>query len=110
MIIIGYLFLFKSDLCFITNTYPKEGNLANNIFQGIQSPSEAAVSALPNIRREQITLTKFLGSGAFGEVFEGIARNLQDQEDTTKVAVKVKNYLILMYSRIYIASLNLAYT
>lgn len=37
--------------------------------------------------RDQITLTKFLGSGAFGEVFEGVARGLQSGD--TKVAIKV---------------------
>lgn len=39
--------------------------------------------------RDQITLTKFLGSGAFGEVFEGKAKGLLGNEIETKVAVKV---------------------
>ena len=35
-------------------------------------------------------LTKFLGSGAFGEVFEGSAKNIiTDSSGETKVAVKV---------------------
>ncbi|XP_041979738.1 proto-oncogene tyrosine-protein kinase ROS isoform X2 [Aricia agestis] len=54
--------------------------------QGVHLPSDAEIAGLPHIRREQITLTKFLGSGAFGEVFEGIARNLISGD--TKVAVK----------------------
>uniref|UniRef100_A0A1B0CKJ2 Fibronectin type-III domain-containing protein n=1 Tax=Lutzomyia longipalpis TaxID=7200 RepID=A0A1B0CKJ2_LUTLO len=33
--------------------------------------SESDVASLPQIRRDQITMTKFLGSGAFGEVYEG---------------------------------------
>lgn len=41
------------------------------------------------LHRDQITLTKFLGSGAFGEVFEGVARGLQTGD--TKVAIKVRN-------------------
>ncbi|KOB64926.1 Tyrosine-protein kinase receptor [Operophtera brumata] len=40
---------------------------------GVHCPTDAEISNLPHIRREQIRLTKFLGSGAFGEVFEGIA-------------------------------------
>ncbi|XP_014249043.1 proto-oncogene tyrosine-protein kinase ROS [Cimex lectularius] len=49
----------------------------------------APVSLLPHLRRDQITLSKFLGSGAFGEVFEGQARNLPNSEsDITRVAVK----------------------
>ncbi|GLH07146.1 Protein sevenless [Gryllus bimaculatus] len=52
-------------------------------------PGDAELALLPHIRRDQITLTKFLGSGAFGEVFEGIARNLAGMGDTeTRVAIK----------------------
>uniref|UniRef100_A0A8D9DZJ2 receptor protein-tyrosine kinase n=2 Tax=Cacopsylla melanoneura TaxID=428564 RepID=A0A8D9DZJ2_9HEMI len=47
-------------------------------------PTDADIAALPKIKRDQITLVKFLGSGAFGEVFEGAARNLEE----TRVAVK----------------------
>ncbi|CAH2047113.1 unnamed protein product, partial [Iphiclides podalirius] len=56
--------------------------------QGVLSPTEAELSALPHVRREHITLNKFLGSGAFGEVFEGVARQLADSPAETKVAVK----------------------
>ncbi|XP_012264218.2 proto-oncogene tyrosine-protein kinase ROS isoform X2 [Athalia rosae] len=44
-------------------------------------------SALPKIKREQITLAKFLGSGAFGEVFQGDAKDL-DGPGITRVAIK----------------------
>ncbi|XP_076667958.1 receptor protein-tyrosine kinase sevenless isoform X2 [Andrena cerasifolii] len=44
-------------------------------------------STLPKIRREQITLAKFLGSGAFGEVFQGNAMDL-DRPGVTPVAIK----------------------
>ncbi|KAM3965054.1 LOW QUALITY PROTEIN: receptor protein-tyrosine kinase sevenless [Aphomia sociella] len=56
--------------------------------QGVYCPSHAELAGLPHIRREQITLTKFLGSGAFGEVFEGIARQINGSTTDTKVAVK----------------------
>ncbi|XP_026685733.1 insulin receptor-like, partial [Diaphorina citri] len=48
------------------------------------TPTDADIAALPKIKRDQITLIKFLGSGAFGEVFEGTAKNLEE----TKVAIK----------------------
>ncbi|XP_074649999.1 proto-oncogene tyrosine-protein kinase ROS-like [Tubulanus polymorphus] len=52
-------------------------------------PSEEEIAKLPHFRRDQLTLTKFLGSGAFGEVFEGCATNiLGDSTGETKVAVK----------------------
>ncbi|KAG7201761.1 hypothetical protein KM043_004482 [Ampulex compressa] len=44
-------------------------------------------SALPKIRREQITLAKFLGSGMFGEVFQGNAKDLEGP-GITSVAIK----------------------
>lgn len=54
-------------------------------------PTDDDIAALPHCRRDQLMLTKFLGSGAFGEVFEGLARNiLGDDSGKTKVAVKVR--------------------
>jgi len=48
------------------------------------------VASLKHISRDQIKLTMFLGSGAFGEVFEGVATNiLSENSGCTKVAVKV---------------------
>ncbi|XP_025159700.1 proto-oncogene tyrosine-protein kinase ROS isoform X2 [Harpegnathos saltator] len=44
-------------------------------------------SALPKIRREQITLAKFLGSGAFGKVYQGKAKDLEGS-GVTPVAIK----------------------
>lgn len=54
-----------------------------------ECPSEADLASMPKIAREQITLTNFLGSGAFGEVFEGTARNLGPGGTELKVAIKV---------------------
>ena len=56
-------------------------------------PTDEDIAALPHFRRDQLTLTKFLGSGAFGEVFEGIARNiLSNSSGESRVAVKVGVY------------------
>lgn len=43
--------------------------------------------------RDQISLNKFLGSGAFGEVFEGKAKGIRDEMEM-KVAIKVRNIII----------------
>ncbi|KAL6432291.1 hypothetical protein ACFW04_006732 [Cataglyphis niger] len=45
-------------------------------------------SALPKIKQEQITLAKFLGSGAFGKVFQGNAKDLEGP-GITPVAIKM---------------------
>jgi hypothetical protein len=39
-------------------------------------PTDGDIAKLPHFRRDQLMLTKFLGSGAFGEVFEGSAKNI----------------------------------
>ena len=53
-------------------------------------PTDGDIAKLPHFRRDQLMLTKFLGSGAFGEVFEGSAKNIiTDSSGETKVAVKV---------------------
>jgi len=49
------------------------------------------VASLKHFTRDQIKLTMFLGSGAFGEVFEGVGTNiLSETSGCTKVAVKVQ--------------------
>lgn len=61
-------------------------------------PTDREIAMLPHIRREHITLTKFLGSGAFGEVFEGKAKNLPGSRGVeTRVAVKVKAISVLQH-------------
>lgn len=58
-------------------------------------PTEEDIASLPHFRRDQLLLTKFLGSGAFGEVFEGLASNiLSEDSGNTKVAVKVCSTLL----------------
>ena len=55
-------------------------------------PTEADVAALPHFGRQRLQLTKFLGSGAFGEVFEGVARDIHREDSgNTRVAVKVSS-------------------
>lgn len=67
--------------CWITST---------NILYNAGPLIESDVAALPQIKREQITMTHFLGSGAFGKVYEGIVSNV-DGELETRVAIKVSN-------------------
>ena len=62
-------------------------------------PTDDDIAALPHFRRDQLVLCKFLGSGAFGEVFEGLAKNIiNETSGDTKVAVKVSE---LEITRIY---------
>ena len=57
-------------------------------------PTDEDIAALPHFHREQLILIKFLGSGAFGEVFEGMANNIiSNDSGDTKVAVKVRRML-----------------
>ncbi|KAH9525303.1 hypothetical protein Btru_001020 [Bulinus truncatus] len=51
--------------------------------------TDEEIAKLPHFSRNQLMLTMFLGSGAFGEVFEGLAKNiLGDSTGETKCAVK----------------------
>ncbi|XP_059177002.1 proto-oncogene tyrosine-protein kinase ROS-like isoform X2 [Physella acuta] len=51
--------------------------------------TDEEIAKLPHFSRNQLVLTMFLGSGAFGEVFEGLAKNiLGDSTGETKCAVK----------------------
>jgi len=60
------------------------------------------VASLQHISRDQIKLTMFLGSGAFGEVFEGVATNiLGENSGCTKVAVKVQYRRVCVFTDLY---------
>lgn len=68
---------------------PRRSNFIQNtnILYQTELPTSDNLVMLTHIRRDQITLTTFLGSGAFGEVFEGKAYGIGNGE--MKVAVKV---------------------
>ncbi|XP_055926559.1 proto-oncogene tyrosine-protein kinase ROS-like isoform X2 [Argiope bruennichi] len=51
-------------------------------------PTDEELLALPKYKKDQIVVTKFLGSGAFGEVFEGIAISDDIPPRSQKVAIK----------------------
>ncbi|XP_025828950.1 proto-oncogene tyrosine-protein kinase ROS isoform X3 [Agrilus planipennis] len=67
---------------------PRRGIHSTNILYVPNQPLLEDATMLPHIRRDCITLTKFLGSGAFGEVFEGKARGILANGAEVKVAVK----------------------
>lgn len=68
---------------------PRNGNFvhSNNILYSLGPLTDADIALLPQIRRDQITMANFLGSGAFGEVYEGNVNNVNDEVET-KVAIK----------------------
>ncbi|XP_031627487.1 proto-oncogene tyrosine-protein kinase ROS-like isoform X2 [Contarinia nasturtii] len=60
---------------------------SNNILYTFGPITDGDVALLPQIRSDQITRTNFLGSGAFGEVYEGFLGHI-DTEPKTRVAIK----------------------
>ncbi|XP_025097919.1 proto-oncogene tyrosine-protein kinase ROS-like isoform X4 [Pomacea canaliculata] len=52
-------------------------------------PTDEEIAKLPHVCREKLDLTQFLGSGAFGEVYEGVVHDvLPDRPGPVKCAVK----------------------
>ena len=79
------------DLATLRELPQREGFIhQNNAIYGVGDVDLYEELALrPHIRKEDLTLTTFLGSGAFGEVFEGFATNLPGANQVVRVAVKV---------------------
>lgn len=66
---------------------PRGGNfIHNNLLYSHGPLTDADIALLPQIRRDQITMTSFLGSGAFGEVYEGVVNDVDEAD--TRVAIK----------------------
>lgn len=67
----------------------------NNAIYGVgDGDIDQELALLPHIRFEDLLITKFLGRGAFGEVFEGTTCNLPGSNQYhTKVAVKVCKFM-----------------
>jgi len=52
---------------------------------------------VPRITKDQIAITRFLGNGAFGEVFEGLwYKSNSDSPSVSKVAIKVDVFDLLI--------------
>lgn len=68
---------------------PRGGNLihSNNILYSQGPLTDADIALLPQIRRDQIIMNAFLGSGQFGDVYEGVVKNGDDEQET-RVAIK----------------------
>lgn len=71
---------------------PRRSNFiqSSNILYNTGPLTDSDVASLPQIKREQLTMNEFLGSGAFGEVYEGIVRNVDESD--IKVAIKVSRF------------------
>lgn len=52
------------------------------------------------VPREKITVLRELGQGSFGMVYEGIAKDIEQEGKETKVALKTVNELATMRERI----------
>lgn len=66
------------------------GNLIHNtnIIYSQGPLTDADIALLPQIRRDKIVMTTFLGSGQFGDVYEGIVRGGGDDGNDVRVAIK----------------------
>lgn len=66
------------------------------IFSDLRKSSSEEPEYLPVYNRKDLMILKFLGSGAFGEVYEGVASRLNDEKET-KVAIKVEQNITVFY-------------
>jgi len=64
---------------------------ANNPMYQVEMPTDEELELIPKIKRSQITLKKMLGSGAFGEVYEGLVKDLDvTSEDGSDMKIAIK--------------------
>ncbi|NWR74940.1 ROS1 kinase, partial [Centropus unirufus] len=86
----GQVVLFKEDKELAQLRVAAETvGLANACYAISTLPSQAEIESLPAFPRDKLNLHRLLGSGAFGEVYEGTAVDiLADGSGETKVAVK----------------------
>ncbi|XP_072751260.1 proto-oncogene tyrosine-protein kinase ROS isoform X2 [Anoplolepis gracilipes] len=77
-----------SDVELATLREIPHGNFIQSALYASTLQTDPDDSALPKIKQEQITLAKFLGSGAFGKVFQGNAKDLEGP-GITPVAIKM---------------------
>uniref|UniRef100_A0A182PM52 Fibronectin type-III domain-containing protein n=1 Tax=Anopheles epiroticus TaxID=199890 RepID=A0A182PM52_9DIPT len=79
---------------------PRRGNFVQttNILYSTGSMTDTEIALLPRIRLDQIFMasSSLLGSGAFGEVYEGVVKGV-DGEAETRVAIKVEAVTNLAY-------------
>ena len=78
--------------------FPELPSMEVNPTYDLQGMSNASVGgdvdSIPKIKRDQITLTNFIGKGAFGQVYEGVAKSLAQttpqngEEQSTNDAAK----------------------
>ncbi|KFV43193.1 Proto-oncogene tyrosine-protein kinase ROS, partial [Gavia stellata] len=88
--LLGQIVFIKEDkeLAQLRGTAETVG-LANACYAVSILPSQAEIESLPAFPRDKLTLHRLLGSGAFGEVYEGTAVDiLADGSGESKVAVK----------------------
>lgn len=92
IVIVFFVLIFVCDVELANlRELPRRGNFihSNNILYSSSPLTDSEIALLPQIRREQISMTSspFLGSGAFGEVYEGIVKGVGGEAET-RVAIK----------------------
>ncbi|OCT69203.1 hypothetical protein XELAEV_18040513mg [Xenopus laevis] len=81
------------------NGFPN-GTLYASVNPEYFSASDMYVADEWEFPRENITIMKELGQGSFGMVYEGVAKDIDKNEPTTRVALKTVNELATMRERI----------
>ncbi|XP_053133978.1 insulin receptor-related protein isoform X2 [Hemicordylus capensis] len=84
-----FVFVYKKRS---TEGYPS-GTLYASVNPEYLSASNMYVSDEWEVPREKITVLRELGQGSFGMVYEGIAKDIEQEGEETKVALKTVNEL-----------------
>nr|XP_025035924.1 insulin receptor-related protein [Pelodiscus sinensis] len=79
--------------------YPS-GTLYASVNPEYFSTSDMYIPDEWEVSRDKITVTRELGQGSFGMVYEGIAQDIEKEGEETKVALKTFNELATMRERI----------
>ncbi|XP_074836963.1 insulin receptor-related protein isoform X3 [Carettochelys insculpta] len=79
--------------------YPS-GTLYASVNPEYFSTSDMYIPDEWEVSRDKITVTRELGQGSFGMVYEGIAQGIEKEGEETKVALKTVNELATMRERI----------
>ncbi|KAF4083004.1 hypothetical protein AMELA_G00134960 [Ameiurus melas] len=99
------LIVFVAVTMFVLNKKRNSDRLGNGVLYASVNPeylsaTEVYVPDEWEVAREKITMSRELGQGSFGMVYEGIAKGVVKDEPETRVAIKTVNESASMHERI----------
>ncbi|TSL68186.1 Insulin-like growth factor 1 receptor [Bagarius yarrelli] len=97
--------LILAAVMFVVNKKRNSDRLGNGVLYASVNPeylsaTEVYVPDEWEVPREKITMSRELGQGSFGMVYEGIAKGVVKDEPETRVAIKTVNESSSMHERI----------